>query len=77
MTSERLTEQLPLCACAEFYESHPPECPAQTAYNEALAEIRRLQARWEQLKNEISVPRLLSDKQLESVFVLLARLERE
>ena len=47
------------------------------ALERAQAEIARLTARWEALKNYISEPGLLSDKKLEAVFVLLARLERE
>jgi len=29
-------DELPLCACVQYYDSHHPECPARYAY-EALA----------------------------------------
>lgn len=31
---------LPVCSCAEFYGSHPPECPARQAYETLKANFR-------------------------------------
>lgn len=51
--TEKPFDALPICACAEFYDSHPPDCPVRRHIEQQSAEIARLRRGLEAIRTHM------------------------